>query len=111
MSPPRQAQRWSDLTDLQKKIVVVALVVHVIVLTLTWRDLSRRPAAAVRGPKRLWRVAATMNTSGSLAYWLFGRRSSPAGGPGPEWGHGGTGGTGGLSRAGRGASQAQRTCT
>ena len=82
MSPPRQAQRWSDLTDRQKQIVAVALVVHVIVLTLTWRDLGRRPAAAVRGPKGLWRLAATMNTTGSLAYWLFGRRPLP--GPSPE---------------------------
>jgi hypothetical protein len=84
VSPPRQAQRWSDLTDQQKKVIAVALVVHLIVLTLTWRDLARRPADAVRGPKRLWRLAATMNTSGSLSYWLFGRRRPPAAGLEPE---------------------------
>jgi hypothetical protein len=28
----------------------------------------------VRGPKRLWRIWATLNTTGSLAYWLVGRR-------------------------------------
>ena len=44
------------LTDQQKKILALVLVVHVIVATLTLRDLRRRPAAAVRGPKRLWRV-------------------------------------------------------
>jgi len=80
VSPPRTQQKWSDLSDQQKKVVAVALVVHLIVLTLTWRDLGRRPDAAVRGPKRLWRLAATMNTSGSLAYWLFGRRRLPAAG-------------------------------
>ncbi len=63
-----------NLTDQQKKILALVLVVHVIVATLTLRDLRRRPAAAVRGPKRLWRVWATMNTTGSVAYWLFGRR-------------------------------------
>ncbi len=78
MSPPRRQQKWSDLSDQQKRVVVVALVIHLVVLTLTWRDLDRRPQAAVRGPKRLWRLAATMNTSGSLAYWLFGRRRTPA---------------------------------
>jgi hypothetical protein len=62
------------MTDTQKKVLVVALIVHVIVLKLTWLDLRRRPAAAVRGPKRLWRIASTLNTSGSVAYWLFGRR-------------------------------------
>ena len=65
------------MTDQQKKVLAVALVIHVIVLTLTWRDLRRRPDAAVRGRKRLWRFAATMNTTGSLAYWLFGRRRQP----------------------------------
>ncbi len=64
----------ANLTDQQKKIVAVALVVHVIVATFTLRDLRRRPTAAVRGPKRLWRTWATLNTTGSVAYWLFGRR-------------------------------------
>ena len=66
--------RWRDLTDQQKRIVVVALVVHAVVAALTLRDLGRRPAEAVRGPKAVWRIWATLNTSGSLAYWLVGRR-------------------------------------
>jgi hypothetical protein len=62
------------LTDRQKKTIVVALIVHLIMVRLTWRDLRRRPDAAVRGPKRAWRLASTMNTTGAVAYWLFGRR-------------------------------------
>ena len=62
------------MTEKQKKILGVALVVHVIVFSLTWRDLRRRPAAGVRGNKNLWRLASLLNTSGSLTYWLFGRR-------------------------------------
>jgi len=83
VSPPRKAQKWSDLSDQQKKVIAVALVIHLILLALTWRDLGRRPAADVRGPKRFWRLAATMNTTGSLAYWLFGRRRVPTAGPEP----------------------------
>jgi hypothetical protein len=63
-----------DLNDRQKRLLLVVLVVHVIVARFTLRDLRRRPESAVRGPKRLWRVWATMNTTGSLAYWTFGRR-------------------------------------
>jgi hypothetical protein len=63
-----------SLTDRQTKILAVALVVHLFVATLTLRDLRRRPPVAVRGPKRLWRLWVTMNTTGSVAYWLFGRR-------------------------------------
>ncbi len=79
MAPLRDQQKLSELTDQQKKVIAVALVLHLILLTLTRRDLRRRPDAAVRGRKRLWRIAATMNTTGSLAYWLFGRRRLPEG--------------------------------
>ena len=63
------------MTEKQKRILTVALVIHVIMLSLTWRDLSRRPAAGVRGKKGVWRIASLLNTSGSVTYWLFGRRS------------------------------------
>jgi hypothetical protein len=65
------------MTEKQKRILTVALVIHVIMLSLTWRDLSRRPDAAVRGKKRMWRTASLLNTSGSVTYWLFGRRRAP----------------------------------
>jgi hypothetical protein len=68
-----------DLNDRQKVILVVVLVVHVILARHTLRDLRRRSVSAVRGPKRLWRVWATTNTTGSLAYWLVGRRREPTG--------------------------------
>ena len=57
-----------------KPVLGVALVVHVTAATLTWRNLRNRPAAQVRGSKTLWRVASALNTLGSVAYWLFGRR-------------------------------------
>jgi hypothetical protein len=64
-----------DLNERQKRLLLlVVLVVHVILARFTLRDLRHRPESAVRGPKRLWRVWATMNTTGSLAYWTFGRR-------------------------------------
>jgi hypothetical protein len=66
------------MTERQKRVLAVTLVVHLIVLRFTVRDLRRRPDAAVRGPKRFWRVAASLNTTGSLAYWLVGRRRTPA---------------------------------
>jgi len=48
--------------------------VHLTVMTLTWRDLRHRPAGQVRGNKKFWRAASALNTSGSAAYWMFGRR-------------------------------------
>ncbi len=62
-------------TKKPNKLVLAAVaVVHVTAVALTWRDLRDRPAAQVRGNKKLWRVASALNTSGSAAYWIFGRR-------------------------------------
>lgn len=55
-------------------LLAAILAAHVAVCTLTWRDLARRPDAAVRGKKDLWRIASALNSGGSLAYWLVGRR-------------------------------------
>ncbi len=63
-----------DLNQKQVRALAVVLVIHVILLTLTRRDLRARPASAVRGSKRLWKTWSTMNTTGSVAYWLFGRK-------------------------------------
>ena len=57
-----------------KVVLAVIAVVHVTVTALTWRDLRRRSATDVRGNKKAWRVASAMNTGGSAAYWIFGRR-------------------------------------
>jgi hypothetical protein len=64
----------STLSQQQKRVLVVALVVHLVMVILTWRDLSRKPEESVGGSKWLWRAAATLNTTGSIAYWVFGRR-------------------------------------
>ena len=57
-------------------IAVLAYIVvfHVPVTVLTWQDLNARPDAQVRGSKTLWRVVSALNTMGSVAYWLLGRR-------------------------------------
>jgi hypothetical protein len=60
-------------------VLAAVAVVHLTVTTLTWRDLRSRPAGQVRGPKMLWRVASALNTTGSAAYWLFGRRRRASG--------------------------------
>jgi len=62
-----------------KVVLAIAAVVHVMITGLTWRDLQSRPAGQVRGPKPLWRAASALNTTGSAAYWLFGRRRRHSG--------------------------------
>ena len=56
------------------RVTIVALVFHLIVTTLTWRDLARRSPRQIRGNAQLWRVASGLNTLGSVAYWTVGRK-------------------------------------
>jgi hypothetical protein len=58
----------------QQRALVLVLIGHTIVATVTWRDIRRRPAQQVRGSKTFWRIASAVNTLGSAGYWLLGRR-------------------------------------
>jgi hypothetical protein len=59
----------------KRAIAVAALAVWAIVTPFMWRDLSRRPRELVRGTKWLWWLASS-NVSGSVAYWLLGRKKT-----------------------------------
>jgi hypothetical protein len=54
--------------------VVAGGVVEVVVTAWCVRDLVRRPAAGVRGPKRLWALGFVVQPFGPVAYLLGGRR-------------------------------------
>jgi hypothetical protein len=54
-------------------VLVVTVLVWAVLAPLVWRDLQRRDAEDVRGPKWLWRLAST-NLTGIVAYALIGRR-------------------------------------
>ncbi|MHA6757755.1 hypothetical protein [Streptacidiphilus sp. PAMC 29251] len=56
-------------------LVLAAIgVTHLGVTALTWRDIQQRPTERIRGSRALWRGLSAVNTLGSGAYWLLGRR-------------------------------------
>ncbi len=57
-----------------KYVVAGLAVLHVAVVTVTWRDIKSRPAGDVRGNKRFWLVFSALNMGNAALYWLFGRR-------------------------------------
>jgi hypothetical protein len=61
----RRAQpEWAGMERKPNKYVLAAIaVVHVVVVTLTWRDIRSRPAGQVRGNKKFWLVASGLNTA------------------------------------------------
>jgi hypothetical protein len=65
---------WSDLTPTQQRLIIVAGVAEVVLTTVAMRDLGRRPASTVRGPKLLWRLACVVQPVGPIAYLVVGRR-------------------------------------
>lgn len=69
--------QWSELTGAQRRLVVAAAVADTVGKVVALRDLRRRSAAEVRGPKWLWAVAIVLTGSAGavpLLYRLVGRR-------------------------------------
>jgi hypothetical protein len=71
-------KRWKDLSPRSRGLVVVGALLEGLLKLVALRDLKRRPANQVRGPKWLWGVVITLaNSLGAVpaAYFLVGRRS------------------------------------
>lgn len=54
-------------------VIAAAVTVWAVVTPSMWRDLRSRSDDEVRGPKWVWWIAS-FNLTGSLAYWLGGRK-------------------------------------
>ena len=65
---------WAELGDSQRRLVVVGAAVQVALQLMALRDLRRRRADEVNGPRWAWVGATFVNTIGPCAYFLFGRR-------------------------------------
>lgn len=65
---------FKDLSGSQKLRVVVTAAVQIALQAAALRDLKKRPAALVNGPKPAWFAASFINFFGPVAYFLFGRK-------------------------------------
>jgi len=66
--------KWTDFSQGQRTAIKVLALTEFAVKIVMLRDIKRRPASQIRGPKLAWRAAAAVNTLGPLSYFLFGRR-------------------------------------
>jgi hypothetical protein len=76
MTERKMPEKWSDLTAGQRNAITILAVTDLIAKIVMLVDIRRRPANLIRGPKRLWRAAAAVNTLGPLAYFTLGRRKT-----------------------------------
>ena len=65
---------WSELTPLQRRLIVVGGAVEVALTMVAAVDLARRPRETVRGPKAVWALALAIQPGGPIAYLVAGRR-------------------------------------
>lgn len=67
---------YHGLSPAARIAVWVALVLELVLIAAAERDIQRRPAENIRGPKLLWRLVATQNVVGPAAYFGLGRRDA-----------------------------------
>jgi hypothetical protein len=78
MAKKKRKKRWSDFSPRTQTAIVLGGIAEVVVTTVAFRDLVRRPAALGRGPKPLWGAALFVQPIGSPLYLLAGRRIGSA---------------------------------
>jgi len=74
----KKKKKWSELSPKTRAAIVAGGLAEVVVTSIALRDLVRRPAALVRGPKPLWGAALFVQPVGSPLYLLVGRRAATA---------------------------------
>ncbi|GEL46118.1 PLDc N-terminal domain-containing protein [Cellulomonas hominis] len=68
--------RWSELSTSRKVGTVVVGLAQVTLTAVAYRDLARRPAEEVNGPKVAWGLAILVNWVGPITYLAKGRRTT-----------------------------------
>ena len=69
-------KRWSDLSERNRRIIVIVAAVEAALKVLMLADLKRRPADQVNGSKKIWAFSSVVNSAGiiPISYFLFGRK-------------------------------------
>jgi hypothetical protein len=71
-------KRWKDLSGKQKLAVTIVGLGQLSLTVAGYRDLAKRPADQIDGPKLAWGVAMLVNWIGPLAYFAKGRKPADA---------------------------------
>jgi hypothetical protein len=73
-------RQWSDLSERDRRLIVVAGAFEAALKIAALVDLKRRPGEEIYGPKWAWATAiVSVNSAGAVpaAYFLLGRRKRP----------------------------------
>ncbi|WP_156642210.1 PLDc N-terminal domain-containing protein [Arthrobacter sp. B6] len=65
---------WKEMSPAARTGTVLVGLVQVTMMLAAQRDISKRPAELINGPKAAWRMAALINFIGPMGYFVFGRK-------------------------------------
>jgi hypothetical protein len=74
MKNAMKKKSFRDLSGGQRLRVAIMAGLQLILQTAALKDLKKRPAALVNGPKPVWFAASFLNFIGPVAYFLLGRK-------------------------------------
>ena len=69
-----QKKTWKEMSPAARAGMIVVGIAQVSLLLAAQRDISRRPAELINGPKGAWRLASFLNFIGPIGYFTFGRK-------------------------------------
>jgi hypothetical protein len=76
----KKKKTWKEMSPAAKAGTIAAGIVNLSLLVAAQRDISKRPAAMINGPKGAWRAASFINFIGPVGYFTFGRKKPGASG-------------------------------
>ncbi|NTW97626.1 MAG: PLDc_N domain-containing protein [Oscillochloris sp.] len=71
---PKQRKTWGDLSTPQKALTIVGVLIQLALLVAAQRDLWRRSAEEINGPRWVWTLICLVNVIGPISYFMFGRK-------------------------------------
>lgn len=70
---------WKEMSPAARASFVAIGIAQVSLMIAAQRDISRRPAEQINGPKAAWRLASMINFIGPMGYFVLGRKRPGAG--------------------------------
>ena len=67
-------KKWSELSTVNRTVLIVAGCVQILLQLAALRDISHRTAAQVNGSKQGWVAASFINFAGPIAWFMRGRK-------------------------------------
>ncbi|BCW74557.1 hypothetical protein NicSoilB11_41230 (plasmid) [Arthrobacter sp. NicSoilB11] len=75
----RNKKTWKEMSPSGRAGIILTAIMQVSLLVAAQRDISRRPAELINGPKAVWRAASFINFIGPMGYFVFGRKRPATG--------------------------------